>query len=173
MSQLTREASSEARQCGDASIMSSSTMQSATSASVTTGKLAERGIIFSRPRVGYQPRSNVRQPHRFVIVNHIILMDRATPPCHMRCSRVRGFAGSRVRGFAGSRVRGFAGSRVRGFAGSRVRGFAGSRLPPRAQHGFATSSPASPADGRCRLESYACQVQIGLMRRHQHPTFLL
>jgi hypothetical protein len=55
MSQLTREASSEARQCGDASIMSSSIMQWATSASVTAGKLAELGIIFSRPRVGYQP----------------------------------------------------------------------------------------------------------------------
>ena len=88
MSQLTREASSEARQCGDASIMSSSTMQSATSASVTTGKLAELGIIFSRPRVGYQPRSNVRQPHRFVIVMHILF------------SALGGFAGSRVRGFA-------------------------------------------------------------------------
>jgi hypothetical protein len=92
MSQLTREASSEARQCGDASIMSSSIMQSATSASVTTGKLADLGIVFSRPRVGYQPRSNVRQPHRFAIVIHVILMDHGTPPCHMRCSRVRGFA---------------------------------------------------------------------------------
>jgi hypothetical protein len=44
MSRLTREASSEARQGGDASIMSSSIMQSATSASVESTDVVCEGV---------------------------------------------------------------------------------------------------------------------------------